>query len=252
MNLLSRRTALLHRLRRFRTLQKLYMPGLAKWLERRDFDDGVSSITPEQVELYFPSHFDDPTERASICNPDLTQIEDELRDAGANESLDDLCSQLRLRTLISQERETYRGSQAQFTRSHNAQVSVEDQIREHRDQYRVHRKALVHLRGSGQWEKELQMLEPEDIRGISERVLKDLDREIYRKASILAGTSVHEASRLADDILPSAWVPNLSVGDGKNIISWIWTSRRGTLKGSDGGDDGACSKLFVSDFIAVS
>jgi hypothetical protein len=224
-------------------LQKLYMPGLAKWLERRDFDDGASSVTPERVELYLPSHFADPTERASICNSDLTQIEEELREAGANESLDDLCSQLRLRTLISQERETYRGSQAQFTRSHNAQVSVEDQIREHRDQYRVHRNALVHLRGPGQWEKQLQVLEPEDIRGISERVLKDLDREIYRKASILAGVSVHEANLLAEDILPNAWVPNLSVGDGKNIISWIWTSRRGTLKDLDGDDDGEWTDL---------
>jgi hypothetical protein len=215
------------------------MPGLARWLEKMDYDDGVSSATPERAELYLPSYFADAAERANICNQDLTKVEDELRDAGANESLDNLCSQLRIRTAIAQERETYRGSQAQFTRSHSAQTTVEDEIREHRDQYRMHRQALIHLRGAGEWEQQLRVLEPEDIRGVSERVLKELDREIHRVASRLAGASEHEAEQMAEDLLPNAWVPNMSVGDGKKLISWIWTSRRGTLKkGSVEDDDG--------------
>jgi hypothetical protein len=138
---------------------------------------------------------------------------------------------------MARERETYRGSQVQFTRSHAAQVSVEDQIAIHREQYKIHRVALLNLRGPGDWEKKLQELNPEDVRGISEKVLKDLDREIYRQTQIMAGVSVHEADLMANDLLPEPGGPSLSIGDGKRIISWIWTSRRGSQKNSSAQDD---------------
>jgi hypothetical protein len=213
------------------------MPGLAEWLCQKRQDDGLSSATPERVQLYLPSFFSDPSARKAICASDLAQIEESLRYAGAHESLSGLCSQLRMRTFISRERETYRGSQALFTCSHSAQITVEDQIKLHRDQYRLHRAALLNLRGNGDWQMSLQELTNEDVQGISEKTLKDLDNEDYRRAILMAGVSEFEADQMEQDRLPPSERPSLYVGNGKRIISWIWTSRAGGPGGGSGVDD---------------
>jgi hypothetical protein len=203
----------------------------------------VSSTTPERVLLYLPSFFNEE-DQAMICKADLGRIEGSLRHAGAHENLDDLCSQLRLRTYVARERETYRGSQAMFTRSHAVQSTIE-QIGLQRDQYRLHREALIKLCWEGDWEEELQELKQEDVRGISKKALKDSDREAYRRAQMMTGVSGHEADAMANDLLPDPAMPGLTVGDGKRIISWIWTSRRGKRNGADSEEDdtGVCSSF---------
>jgi hypothetical protein len=105
-----------------------------------------------------------------------------------------------------------------YTKSRSLLDSIEDGIRDGSSRYRVARAALLGLRGAGDWERVLQVLRKEDIRGMNEE-----EKEDNRKARVLAGfdgqeEEVDEYGEPADLTV----LFNLETGEGKRVLSWIW------------------------------
>lgn len=180
--------------------------------------------TPEHIPLHLPSSL--PSEkRLLVCVPGLAEIEDRLRYAQACEALTDLRCQLTKRTYASRYRTANISSQTHFTRFRELQVQTDSKIKAACLRYHVARTGLVHLRGKGNWEQKLQVLQPEDIRGLSEKALVNEENEQRKRTEEMAGIS--SSSTTFDDnqeLPPTIFNPQLAVGEGHRTLSWIWYS----------------------------
>jgi hypothetical protein len=159
---------------------------------------------------------------------DLPAEEERLRLAGAHEALCDLWRQLRIRIVAYQFKRKNTSSQAAYTKSQALQSGIEERIKKAVSRYRTAREALLGLHGPGAWEDILQVLRPEDIRGMNERVLNDEEKDEERKARILAGLAPDEEmlDEFGEVVEPTVLF-NLEIGEGTQTLSWIWYT--GTL-----------------------
>jgi hypothetical protein len=101
LDFVKRRTALLKRISRFRKLQQTYMPEVARFLtaaQREIWND--KTRVPEGIKLFLPSELGSAS-RAKVCEKGLDQIEEEMREAELQASLDDLRDALRIRTITN-------------------------------------------------------------------------------------------------------------------------------------------------------
>lgn len=80
------------------------------------------------------------------------------------------------------------------------------------------------LRGAGDWEKTLRVLDDADVRGLNERALTE-----HEKAERAA---VRERGGFVDDVGGVPVAQTVSVGEGRRTLSWIW-SAPGSLDQSD-------------------
>jgi hypothetical protein len=177
---------------------------------------------PEEIDLHLPSAIP-MLHRETVCSPGLDDIEDQLRYAQATEALSGLRHQLRTRIMASKLNCKEAASQRAYLRSRALQDQVEARIRQHQRCYNLARGALLELRGSGDWEKTLAVLKPEDVRGMSERAMTAEEREqdkLTRRMAGLADESIHEG--LTTPVV--AFDPRLALGEGRRTLSWIWYS----------------------------
>jgi hypothetical protein len=226
----QRRTHLLKRIQRLIALQHKFMPGLNSYLASQSSSilDPASLSTPEQIPLYFPSSFP-PEHRSSICTGGIEDIEDRLRFAQATESLTKLRCQLMKRTYASQYKVRNISTQRHYTRFRTLQEQTETKIKLSNLQYNTARDALLQLRGPGVWEKSLQKLRGEDIRGLSERALIEEEKEETRWTRTMAGVMENQTTEegMAGNDPTSTFNPHLAVGEGYRTLSWIWYSTTG-------------------------
>ncbi|KAF9496215.1 hypothetical protein BDN71DRAFT_1505912 [Pleurotus eryngii] len=180
------RTSLLKRIAKFRNTQTSYMPGLSEYLKQTSNEEDTA--TPELMPLFLPSFFAEE-KRATICEPNLRDLEDRLRFAQASEALSKLRRQLRTRSFAHSYKTRNINSQGAYTHSRLLQNQIEVRIKAIRILYNIAREALLSLRGPGDWEAVLRPLLPEDIRGINERTLTAEEQEEYRQTRALAGMS---------------------------------------------------------------
>jgi len=222
------------------------MPGLDSYLARepRVVDStSTSTSTPENTPLYFPSSF--PSEhRPLICMGGIEDIEDRLRFAQASEALTKLRCQLMKRTYASRYKVRNISTQRHYTRFRTLQEQTESKIKISSLQYNTARDALLCLRGPGIWEKTLQKLSAEDVRGLSEKALIEEEREEARRTRTMAGMQEYQATEEGNEnILSGTFNPHLAVGEGYRTLSWIWYS---TTDGeiNNGISTGACKSLI--------
>ena len=81
--------------------------------------------------------------------------------------------------------------------------------------YRRAREALLQLQGPGDWEQRWRVLQDEDVRSFNERALTEqekIDRAAIRRA---AGMPV-------EGIFGLDYQENLTVREGRRMLSWIW------------------------------
>ena len=147
------------------------MPGLEVYLrETANLGDDVSMSTPEYIPLHLPSSL--PSEkRPSVYVRGLAEVEDRLRYAQASEALTELRCQLTKRTYASRYRTANISSQTHYTRFRELKDQTDSKIKAACSRYKLARRGLVNLRGKGDWEKKLQELHVEDVRGLSEKAL---------------------------------------------------------------------------------
>ncbi|KAL0563052.1 hypothetical protein V5O48_019026 [Marasmius crinis-equi] len=234
----TRRTNLLQRIRKFRESQLVLMPGLRRLIEA---EPGSECTRPETMKLFLPSSLDLHS-RTVICLPEVLELEARLRYAQAHESLSQLRSQLRARSVAYRHTSRLALSQGTFTKMNHLQHKLETRIKAITATYRGARSALLELRGEGDWTSELRELKDEDIRGISEKVLAQAEKEDYRVAQERAGVSEDAINDVLEDrnIPTVSFNPLLALGQSKHSLSWIWYTHSaviGTAQSNGGSFD---------------
>jgi len=175
-------------------IQHLYIPGLH--LYRNQLLQARAASDPEpqvyKTELFLPSAI--PTGKVA-CDSRLQEFEWELREAQAQDALNDLRDNLRLRSHVYKDKDRFQQGQRRSTRSRDLINNLERRISAARDKYIAARNALQSLAGKLKkgttWTRELRILTQGDI------------------------------TPLVDDDLPAHMrAPRES--QGRRKLSWIW------------------------------
>lgn len=143
-------------------------------------------------------------------------MEDRIRYAEASDALEDLRHHLRTRSFTNKFKIKNITGQIKNTRAREVQHRVDDKVRASELRYRRARDAVKKLRGSGDWEKVLQVLDKSDVRALNERELNA--QELFDEQQLRArlGTSATTISEERVIVQASA------VGEGLRRPSWIW------------------------------
>lgn len=225
-----KRTLLLGKIAALQDVQHVYMPGLLQWMAQQTPPLSAPDNTkPETIKIFLPSSLP-PMARETVCLANLTRNEEELRQAQAGAALRELRGNLRTRTFAHQFKVKHMGGQGMYTKSRSLQDGIEDRIRGATARYRAAWTGLVALRGEGDWQKDLQELRKEDIRGMNERAMNDEEKEDNRKARVLAGLTGDGSDELDEygELVELTVLFNLEPGEGRRMLSWLWYSATGS------------------------
>ncbi|KAJ6451151.1 hypothetical protein C8R45DRAFT_848553 [Mycena sanguinolenta] len=213
-NFLKRRTVIGKRIRAFRKLQRGYMPHVRKYLtaSQQALWDADGDQDAEGIRLFLPSEITDKTKRVKACAEGLPDIEATLREAEAHDALEALHQGLRVRTLTNRFRLRNTTGQRALTRGQGILRQNNVKIHKAKLRYRYVRNTLSRLRGHGEWERVLQVLNDDDIRALNERTVTAEERA-QRDA-------VHELADVEEGGISAYGV--VALGESRRTLSWIW------------------------------
>jgi hypothetical protein len=237
-SLVERRTTLLKRIQRFRDIQRLYMPGFDSQhmahLLRSALPNTISAVHVEDAILFMPSDLSDDLRRRH-CAPGLASVEDRLRYAEAYESLDHLRHHLRNRTFTNRFKIKNVTGQKNNTRSRESQNRIDDKVKASQLQYCRARQAVMVLRGPGDWETALPVLNPGDVCALNERQLTEQEKVEERQVRARSDTNVGTTDEDNEDDLADIRVvaKPAEIGEGARRPSWIWFQTSGREDMSD-------------------
>jgi hypothetical protein len=227
-SLVERRTVLLKRVQCFREIQRLYMPGFdPKNCTQTERSGTVTSSTHiEDAKLYLPSELA-AADRRKYCPNGLAAMEDRIRYAEAFDALEDLRHHLRTRSFTNKFKIANVTGQIKNTRAREVQHRIDDKVRASELHYRRAREGVKKLRGPGEWEQKLRVLEKSDVRALNERELTQQEKDDVEQLRSRLGTNTGDVNeeRMVTQVA--------AVGEGARRPSWIWFS--GTA--SEGMDD---------------
>lgn len=160
---IERRTVLLKRLNRFREIQHVYMPGVdAQVLAHEARSSSLAPVHIEDAKLFLPSELNS-IQREEYCLDGIVATEARLRHAEAFDSLEDLRRHLRTRTYMNRFKVKNVTGQKDNTRARDKQNTIDASVKASQLRYNRARSALLVLRGTGDWEKVLQVLHSADV-----------------------------------------------------------------------------------------
>ncbi|EDR12898.1 uncharacterized protein LACBIDRAFT_323718 [Laccaria bicolor S238N-H82] len=227
-----RRLLLLRQLKHFRNLQVIYMPLVTSvqaqneesWREQQSTNQssqiGDSLTDVEHQVLWLPSTLPE-NHRKHSCDATLIDIEIRLRRAQCEDMLDKIRSLQRGHLSFISFRNRNIRNQNPNTRAQDTISRLEDKSKALAVKYRAARKALLALLGPGDWETHLQELKDGDL------TTPDGHKISIEDPDDLFGPDGHELSkRKRADI-------KKGLGQGKKIVSWIWTTPQGVGDESD-------------------
>ncbi|KAK7027577.1 CxC2 domain-containing protein [Favolaschia claudopus] len=210
--LLTRKSSLLRRVNRFRNMQRVYMPELGRFLPAAQRDILEDRSRPvETMKLFMPSELGNDI-REKVCEKGLTAIEEEMREAELDDTLEDLRGALRVRSGTNRFCHRNVRGQRGLTRGQGVLRQVEIRIHKAKLRYRYARNAILRIRGHGPWEKVYKVLADEDVRGINERARsaeEEAERERLRGLGQIVEGGIEAAGIVA-------------AGEGSHTMSWIW------------------------------
>ncbi|KIP01314.1 hypothetical protein PHLGIDRAFT_55306, partial [Phlebiopsis gigantea 11061_1 CR5-6] len=235
---IERRKNLRRKILELRKAQLMYMPGLSMHVRFREdgCPDHLASLDAEHIPLYLPS---DPAlagVQLTASSKELVDLESRLREAQAQEALDDLRSVLRTRTFANKYKIKNVTGQRSNVRARSWQDTINRRATACAAQYRRARTALLILRGPGTWERSLKVLEDNDIRAINDRVLSEQEKEERARLRIATDLPV-------EGVYGLGMQDGVQVGEGRRTLSWIWIEDRGG--GDDDGDPRVQECLFI-------
>ncbi|EIM90992.1 uncharacterized protein STEHIDRAFT_44851, partial [Stereum hirsutum FP-91666 SS1] len=203
----DRRSSLHRRIQRLRDLQTHLMPDLRLKLDMTEQAFKGRRSDAETTPLHLPSSLP-PNVRAATCSSYLIEAEQQLREAEAFDALESLRNQLRTRTFMSRYKISNITGQRTNTRAQEILTRVEGRLHLVKLRYRRARTAVMSLLGEQRWMEngmgaKLRELKDEDVRGLSDAVLKEADKA--------------------------------SVSEKQIKMSWIWTTVSIQEDGSDPG-----------------
>lgn len=217
-SLLERRTTLLKRIQRFREIQRVSMPGF-NWQDHthaadKTPDDGKPR-QPEDYRLFMPSELSVP-DRRKYCPNGLADSEDRIRYAEASDALEDLRHHLRTRSFTNKFKIKNITGQIKNTRAREVQHRIDDKVRTAELRYRRAHSAVKTLRGPGEWEKILQVLDKSHVRALNERELNA--QEVFEEGQLRARLGTTPGTISEERVIVQA----SAVGEGLRRPSWIW------------------------------
>jgi hypothetical protein len=212
---MKRRTMLLKRIHKFRQIQGVYMPALRSLLsdEKKQVYDGNGEQLPEATRLFMPSELVDNAMRARVCAMGLAEIEARMRQGEAREALEALRHGLRTRTMTNRYKLRNWTGQGMMTKGQGILRHINVKIHIAKLRYRYARAAYLVLRDHGEWEKELQVLDDDDVRALNERALTAEEKAQNKHWAELGGAVIEGGIARATA---------LAGGEGSHTLSWIW------------------------------
>ncbi|KAL1740941.1 hypothetical protein HDZ31DRAFT_67421 [Schizophyllum fasciatum] len=217
LDMLKRSRNLKKRIAAYRKKQQIYMPGLPSYLEdtRRVLCDDDDEA--ENIRLYLPSELVSARVRAAVCAPRLEHVKERLREGEAHESLEAVRHALRARTVTNTFRNTQVRGQPLSTRARSTFDKVAKEVHTAKLRYRYSRNAYLTLRGHGDWESTLRVLDDDDVRALNERALT-----VEEKAE---GQRMHDMSAVDFSSEGGIYVAGtIARGETSRTLSWIWYS----------------------------
>ncbi|KAH7904935.1 hypothetical protein BJ138DRAFT_1106403 [Hygrophoropsis aurantiaca] len=206
----DKRIACLNKLRGFRDLQRLYMPGAVCCIQREDDSRDREALPPnvENIKLWLPSDLP-PSDRLSGCVKDLPDMERKLREAQCHDALDALRARLHAKAYLITFRNKNMRGQVQSTRSRTLIARIGDRANFCAQKYRHARSALIRLSG-----------QEFDGHTFKELLPTDLTLDCEDGADV---QSQQALARAGKDTGPRT----KKKSNGRKILSWIWTAGGG-------------------------
>ncbi|TRM56380.1 hypothetical protein BD626DRAFT_541364 [Schizophyllum amplum] len=204
----SRRRALLVKLEKYHDLQKLYMPGLATYLESRAHFE-PQAVDAELVPLHLPSSIPSSV-RSSVCADGLPDKELKLRNARSNDTIDGLRKKLHAKQYHIEFRNKHVTGQRSATRHCALVATLQDKLEFDATTYRVTRQAILNLSGLTERD-DLPELRPRDL-----QLEGEMDEPDAAAMARYAGVGATQRPR------------HIHVSTGKHQMSWLWTARGST------------------------
>ncbi|KAJ6447896.1 hypothetical protein C8R45DRAFT_1115651 [Mycena sanguinolenta] len=213
-NFLKRRTAIRKRIVAFRKLQRAYMPHVRRFLtiSQQALWDADGERDAEAIRLFLPSDITDSAKRVKACAEGLPDVEASLREGEAHDALEALRQGLRVRTMTNRFRIRNATGQRALTRGQGVLRQNNVRIHKAKLRYRYARNALSRLRGNGEWERKLQVLQDEDIRVLNERAVTT--EEMAQREAVHNLHDVNEGGVANYGVV--------ALGEGRRTLSWIW------------------------------
>lgn len=217
--------AFLAKLKAFRSLQAVYMPGALRAIEREDEDRDPSAAPPnaEDIKLWLPSDLTG-SDRVTGCTVGLPEMEVKLREAQCEDALTMVRTRLHAKRFLISFRNTHHVGQKQSTRSNRLIARMGDRVVAHAEKYRAARRALIQLKGA-----ELSSF-PE---------LKATDLTLQEEIA-----SDNAAAEKLGRVGSKNHRP-LHMSTSRTTLSWIWTARGGPEE--EEGDLHACEWVVLND-----
>ncbi|KAK6974082.1 CxC2 domain-containing protein [Favolaschia claudopus] len=211
----KRRTGLLKQIRRFRTVQRIYMPSVRGALtdNQKAVLDGMGDRVPEEVRLFMPSEIVESETRERVCAAGLPDVEARMREGEASEALEGVRRGLRTRTMTNRFKIRHFTGQGLLTRGQGMLRVINVRIHLSKLRYRYSRAALLALRGHGSWEERLRVLADDDVRALNERALTNEEKAQNEHWAELGGAIVEGGVARAAGV---------AAGEGSHTLSWIW------------------------------
>lgn len=199
------------------------MPGFdhRDYASTRHTDVTATTLHAENVTLYMPSELS-ISDRRKYCPNGLAALEGRIRYAEATDSLEMLRHHLRTRSFTNKFKIANVTGQVKNTRAREIQHRIDDRVRASELQYRRARVALKILRGPGDWENTLRVLEKSDVRALNERELTTQEKDEIQVLRQRLGTNTGDI----DNERVVAQVA--AVGEGQRRPSWIWFTSHDT------------------------
>jgi len=209
------RNAIMRRIKKWRELQLVYMPGVAATLLRVSEDNAEDNEveTAENIPLLLPSSLDSES-RARNCIQRVVEHEQLQRTAQLKDSLTKLRHARNVRRTLIVNHHTQVAGQRAGTRSRAAMDTVENRIDKYVGRYRIAYRALLGLDPAGDWRETFLELKDGDNRGPG----KESNEE--------------------------------GVGDGSYFRSWIWLTNP-RAPGAAGEEEENASEEDVNELLRV-
>jgi hypothetical protein len=167
---------LLKRIQHFCEIQQVHMPRFdPKSYGHASCKDATVSTYVEDSNLFLPSELNE-CDRRKYCPAGLAGLENRLRYAEATDVLEDLRHHLHTRSFTNRFKIVNITGQINNTRSREVQHHIDDRVRHSQVEYCRAHAALLVLRGKGEWEQVLQVLEKLDVRALNEREMTEQEK----------------------------------------------------------------------------
>lgn len=206
----------------FRKMQLSYMPPVNKLLLEHSgaTDDGFDV---EETKLWLPSQLN--VAERNGCSKGLVKKEEFLREAQCWDALERIRMVERAKLSIVEFCNRHLRGQAQNAQAHGAFTELRRKSQLTVTKYQHARKALMVLRGPGDWELQLRMLSWPDIRGPASSIA-DIDEpgsEMNQNGRLQKKKHTALEKKTAErQALEDVAQTGQHLGEGSREVSWIW------------------------------